>query len=58
MLGSLSSLASQTTARQGNILGMLGVSSGILASLGAVGFPVETLIQVAGVAGVGGILGE
>ncbi|RDW62272.1 NAD transhydrogenase [Coleophoma cylindrospora] len=56
-IGSLSSLASQTTARQGNILGMLGVGSGILASLGAVGFPVETLIQAAGIAGVGGIIG-
>lgn len=36
---------------------MLGVGSGILASLGAVGFPVETLIQAASIAGVGGIIG-
>lgn len=57
-IGSLSGLASQATARQGNILGILGVGSGILASLAAVGFPPEVLIQFAGVAGVGGILGE
>lgn len=57
-IGSLSGLASQATARQGNILGVLGVSSGILASLAAVGFPPEVLIQFAGVAGVGSILGE
>ncbi|KAG0648267.1 Pyridine nucleotide transhydrogenase [Hyphodiscus hymeniophilus] len=56
-IGSLSGLASQATARQGNVLGILGVSSGILASLGAVGFPPEVLIQFAGVAGVGSILG-
>ena len=57
-VGSISSLASQVTARQGNILGMLGVGSGVLASLAAVGFPVETLIQFAAVAGTGGVLGK
>ncbi|XMA12103.1 hypothetical protein WAI453_004894 [Rhynchosporium graminicola] len=56
-IGSLSGLASQATARQGNILGVLGVSSGILASLAAVGFPVEVLMQFGMVASVGGILG-
>lgn len=45
------------TARQGNILGILGVGSGILASLAAVGFPVETLVQFAGVSSVGAIIG-
>jgi H+-translocating NAD(P) transhydrogenase len=56
--GSLSGLASQLTARQGNILGILGVGSGVLASLAAVGFPPDVLIQFAGVAGVGSIIGE
>jgi len=56
-IGSLSGLASQATARQGNILGVLGVGSGILASLAAVGFPVEVLMQFGMVASVGGILG-
>ena len=55
--GSISGLASQATARQGNILGMLGVGSGILASLAAVGFPVETLAQFAGVSALGGLVG-
>ncbi|KAF8636656.1 hypothetical protein AX17_003463 [Amanita inopinata Kibby_2008] len=57
-IGSLSGLASQTTARQGNVLGILGVSSGILASLAAVGFPAPVLGQFAGVAAIGGILGS
>lgn len=56
-IGSLSGLASQATARQGNILGILGVSSGILASLAAVGFSPEVLMQFAGVAGLGSIVG-
>jgi NAD(P) transhydrogenase len=51
-------LGSQTTARQGNILGILGVGSGVLASLGAVGFPPEVIAQFAGVAAVGGIIGS
>jgi NAD/NADP transhydrogenase beta subunit len=55
--GSLSGLASQTTARQGNALGVLGVSSGILASLGAVGFPPAVIAQFAGAASIGGIAG-
>ncbi|KAG6868242.1 hypothetical protein C0993_005942 [Termitomyces sp. T159_Od127] len=49
-IGSLSGLASQTTARQGNALGILGVTSGILASLAAVGFPPAVVAQFAGVA--------
>ncbi|KAJ7111533.1 NAD(P) transhydrogenase beta subunit-domain-containing protein [Mycena crocata] len=56
-IGSLSGLASQSTARQGNSLGMLGVGSGILASLAAVGFPTPVLMQFAGVAGIGGLIG-
>ncbi|KAK7020545.1 NAD(P) transhydrogenase beta subunit-domain-containing protein [Favolaschia claudopus] len=56
-IGSLSGLSSQATARQGNALGMLGVGSGILASLAAVGFPAPVLAQFAGVAGIGGLIG-
>ncbi|KAJ7235436.1 NAD(P) transhydrogenase [Mycena haematopus] len=56
-IGSLTGLASQATARQGNALGMLGVGSGILASLAAVGFPAPVLAQFAGVAGIGGLIG-
>lgn len=57
-IGSLSGLASQTTARQGNNLGILGVSTGILASLGAVGFPTDVLVQFAGVAAMGSLAGK
>ena len=56
-IGSLSGLASQATARSGNLMGMLGVGSGVLASLVAVGFSPETLIQFVGVAGIGSIVG-
>lgn len=56
-IGSLSGLASQTTARTGNLLGILGVSSGVLASLTAVGFAPATLIQCLGVAGIGSVIG-
>ena len=55
--GSLSGLASQSTARQGNVLGMLGVGSGFLTSLAAVGFPPAVLAQFGMLAAVGGTIG-
>jgi NAD(P) transhydrogenase len=56
-IGSLTGLASQATARAGNMLGMLGVGTGVVASLLAVGFSPETLVQCIGVAGVGSLIG-
>lgn len=56
-IGALTGLGSQVTARQGNALGILGVGSGILASLAAVGFSPEVLIQFAGLAALGGGFG-
>ncbi|KAG2041592.1 PNTB-domain-containing protein [Suillus americanus] len=56
-IASLSGLGSQATARQGNALGILGVGSGILSSLLAVGFPPALLAQFAGVATIGGTFG-
>ncbi|KKK12225.1 NAD(P) transhydrogenase, mitochondrial precursor [Aspergillus rambellii] len=56
-IGSISGLASQQTARRGNIFGILGVGAGILASLAAVGFSPEVLTQFAAVAGVGSLVG-
>lgn len=41
----------------GNMLGVLGVGSGVLASLLAVGFSPEVLTQFAGLATVGGLAG-
>ncbi|PTB78829.1 PNTB-domain-containing protein [Trichoderma longibrachiatum ATCC 18648] len=56
-IGSLSGLASQATARMGNMLGILGVGSGVLASLAAVGFSPEVLTQFTGLAAFGAIAG-
>ena len=56
-IGSLSGLASQTTARTGNLLGMLGVGSGVLASLTACGFTPEQLIQVLAITSLGSLVG-
>ncbi|EGX87786.1 NAD(P) transhydrogenase [Cordyceps militaris CM01] len=56
-IGSLSSLASQSTARMGNMLGMLGVSSGVLASLLAAGFSPEVLTQFGALASIGILAG-
>jgi NAD(P) transhydrogenase len=54
---SLSGLASQITARRGNLFGILGVFSGILASLAAVGFAPDVLVQFGGLAAIGTIAG-
>lgn len=56
-ISSLSSLASQSTARMGNLLGMLGVGSGVMASLVAVGFSPEVLTQFGGLAALGTLAG-
>jgi NAD(P) transhydrogenase len=56
-ISSISGLASQATARMGNMLGILGVGSGVLASLLAVGFSPEVLAQFGGLAAIGSILG-
>ncbi|PNY23309.1 NAD(P) transhydrogenase, mitochondrial [Tolypocladium capitatum] len=56
-IGSISGLASQTTARLGNTLGILGVGSGVLASLLAAGFSPEVLAQFGGLATIGALAG-
>ncbi|CAM1507821.1 Fc.00g046690.m01.CDS01 [Cosmosporella sp. VM-42] len=56
-IGSLSGLATQATARMGNMLGMLGVGTGVAASLLAAGFSPEVLTQFGGLAAIGALAG-
>lgn len=56
-ISSLSGLGSQATARMGNMLGILGVGSGVLASLLAAGLSPEVLTQFGVLATVGSVLG-
>ncbi|KAI9346120.1 PNTB-domain-containing protein [Obelidium mucronatum] len=56
-MASLSGLASQATARAGNAMGILGVTSGILAALLSVGFTPWVLAQFAILTAVGGTVG-
>ena len=55
-IGALGGLASQTTARMGNALGMIGVGTGCLATIGAMAPHVstETLVQMGALLTVGG----
>merc|ERR1712198_721612 len=56
-IGALGGLSAQPTARLGNALGMIGVSSGVAATLGLLQPNPEVLTQMAVVAAGGGILG-
>merc|ERR1719347_1452556 len=56
-IGALGGLSSQPTARLGNSLGMIGVTSGIAATLGLLQPTPEVLTQMAGTAGIGGAIG-
>ena len=56
-VGALAGLSSQKTSRIGNILGQIGVSGGIAATLGLMSPNMDTLTQMAACMGVGGVLG-
>merc|ERR1711981_634263 len=56
-VGALGGLSAQPTARLGNALGMMGVSGGIAATLGLLNPSPEVLAQMAGTAGIGGLIG-
>lgn len=56
-VGALTGLASQSTARQGNALGMIGVTTGIVSTLASLGVPTPVLAQMLGCIGVGGAIG-
>uniref|UniRef100_A0A1L8DZU8 NAD(P) transhydrogenase, mitochondrial n=1 Tax=Nyssomyia neivai TaxID=330878 RepID=A0A1L8DZU8_9DIPT len=57
-VGALAGLSSQKTSRLGNALGMIGVTGGIAATLGFMAPSNEVLMQMAGVAAIGGTLGS
>jgi NAD(P) transhydrogenase len=54
---SLSGLAAQATARRGNLLGIIGVGTGVLASLAAAGLSPEMLAQFGCLAILGSLVG-
>merc|ERR1719438_668065 len=56
-IGALGGLSSQPTARLGNALGIIGVTSGIAATLGLLQPNPEVLTQMAATAGIGAVLG-
>uniref|UniRef100_A0A7E4VH40 NAD(P) transhydrogenase, mitochondrial n=1 Tax=Panagrellus redivivus TaxID=6233 RepID=A0A7E4VH40_PANRE len=56
-VGALAGLSSQKTARLGNALGMVGVTSGVAATLGLVHPDPETLIQMGAAMGSGILIG-
>ena len=56
-IGGIAGLASQKTARLGNALGNIGVSSGIVTALCAMNFPPSVMIQALGLLSIGGGLG-
>jgi H+-translocating NAD(P) transhydrogenase len=56
-VGALGGLSSQKTARIGNVLGMIGVSGGIAATLGQLAPSTDVMMQMAGVAALGGTFG-
>merc|ERR1711910_180228 len=56
-IGALGGLSAQPTARLGNALGMIGVTSGIASTIGLLQPTPEVLAQMAGTAGIGALLG-
>ncbi|KAK6168199.1 hypothetical protein SNE40_022075 [Patella caerulea] len=56
-VGALTGLSSQKTARIGNVLGMIGVTSGIAATLGIIKPNLDTLVQMSSCMGLGGLIG-
>lgn len=56
-VGALTGLSSQTTCRLGNALGMIGVSSGLAATIGILAPSPESFAQMAACVGTGGLIG-
>jgi len=56
-IGGITGLASQSTARIGNALGITGISTGVLTALCALNFPAPLLTQALCLLGAGGAVG-
>merc|ERR1711962_626061 len=56
-IGALGGLAQQTTARTGNALGIIGIGSGVAATVGVINPPMEVLMQMGGTMAIGGTMG-
>jgi len=56
-VGALGGLSSQPTARLGNMLGMIGVTTGLAATLGQINIGSELAFQMAATMGLGGAIG-
>jgi NAD(P) transhydrogenase len=56
-IGSITGLASQSTARIGAALGTIGVSKGVITALCALNFPTPLLIQALTLLSLGGAAG-
>jgi NAD(P) transhydrogenase len=56
-IGGITGLASQKTARIGNALGLIGVSTGMITALCALHFPLPLLMQALTLVGLGGAVG-
>jgi len=56
-IGGITGLASQSTARIGNALGLIGVSTGVATALASLNFDAPLFIQALGLLGLGGAAG-
>ena len=56
-IGGITGLASQSTARVGNSLGLIGISTGVLTALASLNFPAPLLTQALILLGAGGLAG-
>ena len=57
-VGALAGLSNQKTARLGNALGMIGVSTGVVTTIGALMPSHPVLAQMGIAAGAGGLIGK
>lgn len=56
-IGGITGLASQTTARIGNALGLIGISTGVVTALASLNFPAPLLTQALTLLTAGGVAG-